>query len=136
MLIHRAVLAGQLLTLVKEKYAMSPIKSVPFFFLLLLVAVAGCSEPRSSHSTTDAVDAKVATVPVNANCPIMGNPVDPAVTVQWNDQTVGFCCADCIPAWNKLSDQEKQAKLDAAGKYEASKQQHSEHKHHDEKSHE
>lgn len=41
----------------------------------------------------------------------MGGPIDEAVTVQWDGKTVAFCCADCIPAWNKLSDEEKAAKL-------------------------
>ena len=55
----------------------------------------------------------------NAKCPIMGTkldkdnvPVD--LTREFKGQTVGFCCPNCPPAWDKLSDDEKQAKLDAA----------------------
>jgi hypothetical protein len=50
----------------------------------------------------------------------MGNPIDaesvPAeLTREWKGVKVGFCCAGCPPAWDKLSDQEKLAKLAAAG---------------------
>ena len=54
----------------------------------------------------------------NAKCPIMGGPVDVKATGDgirmWKDQKVGFCCAGCPAAWDKLSDAEKQTKLDAA----------------------
>lgn len=61
-------------------------------------------------------DAKTATPPagyVNANCPIMGKPVDveKGGSVAWGDSKVGFCCPGCETAWNKLSDDEKKAKL-------------------------
>lgn len=31
----------------------------------------------------------------NATCPVKGSPVDPKVTLVWNDIEVAFCCADC-----------------------------------------
>ena len=54
---------------------------------------------------------------VNDRCPIMGGTIDPAkvpadLTRQFKGQTVGFCCGDCPLAWDKLSDAEKEAKLD------------------------
>ncbi len=51
---------------------------------------------------------------VNTKCPIMGSDVDPAVTTEYNGQTVGFCCAGCIGKFNKLSDAEKAEKLAAS----------------------
>jgi hypothetical protein len=56
---------------------------------------------------------------VNAYCPITGNKLDPDkvpadLTREWNGQKIGFCCPNCPPAWDKLSDKEKQEKLDAA----------------------
>ena len=53
---------------------------------------------------------------VNTTCPIMGKQIDPAdvpatLTREWNGQTVGFCCAACPAAWDKLSDAEKKQKL-------------------------
>lgn len=58
---------------------------------------------------------------VNSKCPIMGSKIDPAnvpanLTRVFKGQTVGFCCGGCPGAWDKLSDDEKQAKLDAAMK--------------------
>lgn len=55
---------------------------------------------------------------VNTTCPIMGGKVDPKnvpsnLTRQYNGQTVGFCCAACPPAWDKLSDEQKAQKLQA-----------------------
>lgn len=98
--------------------------------LLLLVLVAGCTEPTTSNSKSDTESAKVATTPINSNCPIAGEEVDPDVSVQWKGQTVAFCCADCIPDWNKLSDDEKQSKLDAASQDDHSGHDHSEHEGH------
>ena len=35
--------------------------------------------------------------PVNQNCPVTGEKVDPTVqTAQYKGKTVGFCCADCV----------------------------------------
>lgn len=54
---------------------------------------------------------------VNDRCPIMGGKIDPAkvpaaLTREFNGHKVGFCCGGCPAAWDKLSDTEKQAKLD------------------------
>ena len=52
---------------------------------------------------------------VNANCPMTGDPVDSKIdTVDYNGQPVGFCCEECKPKWNALSDDEKQTKLVSA----------------------
>ncbi|MDD4890273.1 MAG: hypothetical protein PHU85_10125 [Phycisphaerae bacterium] len=55
----------------------------------------------------------------NTKCPIMGGAFDPAAiaadaTREWKGQKVGFCCGGCPEAWDKLTDAEKQAKIDAA----------------------
>jgi len=39
--------------------------------------------------------------PVNVNCPVTGEKVDPAVTTQYKGKTIGFCCADCPKDFNK-----------------------------------
>lgn len=56
--------------------------------------------------------------PVNLRCPIMGGAIDadhikPELTRQFKGMTIGFCCPICPPQWDKLTDAEKQAKLDA-----------------------
>ncbi len=55
---------------------------------------------------------------VNARCPIMGSAIKPEsvtanLTRDYNGQKIGFCCAGCPSAWDKLTDAEKQAKLSA-----------------------
>ena len=48
---------------------------------------------------------------VNTKCPIMDEDVDPELTVAYKDKKVAFCCEECLPKWNALSDAEKAAKL-------------------------
>lgn len=50
--------------------------------------------------------------PVNTLCPIMGHEVtDDGGRVDFDGQTVGFCCPGCIDQWNALSAEEKAASL-------------------------
>jgi hypothetical protein len=55
----------------------------------------------------------------NKTCPMTGKPLDPdnvpeSLTRRFKDKKVGFCCPACPPAWDKLSDEQKQEKLDKA----------------------
>ena len=55
----------------------------------------------------------------NSLCPMTGNKIDPEkvpteLTRMWKGKKVGFCCAGCPAQWDKLSDKQKQKKLDAA----------------------
>jgi len=56
---------------------------------------------------------------VNAKCPISGKPIDVMdrpkdCTRMYKGMKIGFCCPNCPPAWDKLTDEEKDAKLKAA----------------------
>lgn len=57
---------------------------------------------------------------VNVRCPIMaGNAIDPAkvtakLTRTYKGKKVAFCCNGCPVKWDKLTDEEKHAKLMAA----------------------
>jgi hypothetical protein len=56
---------------------------------------------------------------VNARCPMMGSDIDPQnVTASLyrvhNGRGVGFCCGGCPAAWDKLTDEQKDEKLQAA----------------------
>lgn len=68
------------------------------------------------HTEDDGAAAPAAAAQlVNARCPIMGSKVSKSgKTREFQGNTVGFCCPMCLPAWDKLTDAEKQAKLDAA----------------------
>ena len=81
-----------------------------FIAVICVLFVVGCSQSATGPEQS-ATESTVTLA--NTACPIMGGPVDETVTVDWNGQTVGFCCADCIPAWNELSDEEKAEKLAA-----------------------
>ncbi len=109
---------------------------------LLLAAItwAGCSQetPGPSDSGEAAVDpaAESLSPTVNTHCPIMGGEVTPeGGTVEWNGQTVGFCCSDCIAKFEALSDEEKQAALEKAehahGDHDHGDHDHGEHDHGD-----
>ena len=53
---------------------------------------------------------------VNSKCPIWGTPIEPDKVTKdlirdYKDQKVAFCCKECPPVWDKLTDAEKDAKL-------------------------
>jgi hypothetical protein len=55
----------------------------------------------------------------NTRCPIMGTAIDPAkvtesLTRVYKGQTIAFCCSMCPPAWDKLTDAQRDAKLGQA----------------------
>ena len=71
-----------------------------------------CMQKSAEAATAEATYA-------NAVCPMMGSKIDPAnvpasLTREFKDRKVAFCCAGCPVAWDRLSDEQKQAKLDAA----------------------
>jgi len=53
---------------------------------------------------------------VNANCPMMGEAVDPTeATLEWQGHTVGFCCSGCSEKFEALTPEEQAAKLIETG---------------------
>jgi hypothetical protein len=74
----------------------------------------GACKPKEGATPAEAKSAFA-----NTKCPMMGSRIDaskvtPALTREFKGQKVAFCCGGCPAAWDKLSDAEKQAKLDAA----------------------
>lgn len=62
----------------------------------------------------------------NAKCPIMGNKINPEqvtgeLTRTFQGEKVAFCCAGCPAQWDKLSEQQKQAKLEKVAHPEPAK---------------
>ncbi|MFW6154933.1 MAG: hypothetical protein ACOC95_06935 [Planctomycetota bacterium] len=54
--------------------------------------------------------------PVNGRCPMMGSRIDPdkvpdRLTRRFEGKTIGFCCAGCPTAWDKLTDEQRREKL-------------------------
>jgi len=86
---------------------------VVFSLALAIVLVPGCKEEPAAGPGT------AAAAVVNSRCPIMGGTIDPAkvpanLIVEFDGKKVGFCCAACLPTWNKLDDAKKKEKLDKA----------------------
>ena len=71
--------------------------------VVLCFGVAGgvslyAADPAPATPATQPVaDAK----PVNAKCLVSGEDVDPRITEVYDGVTYGFCCKDCIKAFNK-----------------------------------
>ena len=102
-------------------------------FSISCLAIAGCTE-TSEPSTKAMVEEPAAVLTsVNTHCPVMGSEVTAdGGSVDFGGKTVGFCCPGCIDDWNKLSDDDKTAKLASAGKEKADTHDHSEHAGHEE----
>ena len=84
------------------------------FALGAAAAVSLLFSACQSTSTAAADPAGEATV--NAVCPIVpAHDVDPAVTVDYRGNKVGFCCSNCIGKWEALDDAGKTAALEKAG---------------------
>ena len=76
---------------------------------------ADCLGPWDKLSDKDKAAKLLAAKPfANASCPMRGRPIKPSLVREFQGQKVGFCCPGCIPAWEKLSEKDKAAKLDAA----------------------
>jgi hypothetical protein len=79
------------------------------------------AELKKARETLVAVQTALATYVkpkfVNDRCPILGSPIDPDkvpanLIRDYKGQKVAFCCAGCPAEWDKLTDAQKQAKLD------------------------
>ena len=88
--------------------------------VLLAILSVGCEQAdeatQPATESTAAVEQTAEPVMVslaNESCPIMGGKAKTTedLTREFNGQTVGFCCDGCPQKWDKLSDDEKSAKL-------------------------
>jgi len=72
------------------------------------LAASGCSSmSKSGNESTDAARGQA----LNTTCPMMDEVVDEEVVVEYNGNTIAFCCEGCIDDWNALSDAERDAKV-------------------------
>jgi hypothetical protein len=84
--------------------------------LALKVNAGGCCGGGQDIAQPATAPTSAPATVVNTKCPIMGSAIDPtkvppSLTREYKGQKVGFCCAACPPAWDKLSDADKDAKL-------------------------
>lgn len=100
---------------------MRNVKWVAGLGLLVVVAVTvGCSNMMSCHMMGQSAASGPAVAVVNSHCPMMGNAINsskvaPGLTREYNGQKIGFCCGGCPAAWDKLTPEQKDTKLKAAG---------------------
>jgi hypothetical protein len=80
------------------------------------------SAPAAKAPAADAAGAAAATTagvaatPINANCPIGGEPIAAdGGTVAFKGKTVGFCCPKCVAKFEALDDAGKIAALEKNG---------------------
>jgi len=59
----------------------------------------------------------MAAMPLNANCPISGDPVDAKEggSVTFKGHSIGFCCSKCVAKFNALDDAGKISALSKNG---------------------
>ena len=77
-------------------------------------ALMGCQRGDKQDAPA-APAAKASMGIVNTKCPMMlSHPAKDTVVVDFKGQKVGMCCKGCLPAWNKLNDEQKAEKLKAA----------------------
>lgn len=70
----------------------------------ILVGLGGCA--------SQVVDGPAVNLgPVNRTCPVLHDKVDPAITVKYKGQVVGFCCSECVDDWARMGDDLKDQKL-------------------------
>jgi YHS domain-containing protein len=76
-------------------------------FMAAASADAGCGSCGPSECKVDLSQtqeaAQAVVKPVNTICPVTGGKIDEntAFRVEYGGKVVGFCCADCIPDFNK-----------------------------------
>jgi len=76
----------------------------------------GCSKDTTENEVKKTASPASKPKFANTRCPIMGSPINPDqvpanLIREYKGQKVAFCCGMCPPQWDKLSDEEKQAKL-------------------------
>lgn len=80
-------------------------------------ALLAVGDSGSKSASQDHEKVKV----VNSTCPITGGEIDSnnvpeELTRVFHDQTVGFCCSGCPENWDKLSESQKEQKLESSTK--------------------
>lgn len=80
------------------------------------LAAAGCEKSSTTNSGTQggAKTAQTASMGAisNKRCPMVpADPINPKVTTSFKGKTVGFCCPGCIEDWDRLTEDQKQARL-------------------------
>lgn len=66
-----------------------------------IAKVENFKEPKPEEKKPEPAPAQAAKKAINAKCPLSGKDVDPAHTVTYKGQVIGFCCPNCGPKFEK-----------------------------------
>ena len=75
--------------------------------LSAVLMVSGCKTTEPTPTTAPASPGMI-----NDTCPFSGEALDAnSPTVAYMGKSVGLCCNGCRPRWEKMSDDDKKAKV-------------------------
>ena len=78
-----------------------------------------CSTEKAAAASCCSAEKTAAAAPAglaNTTCPFSGGPAKETITVAYNGQTVGLCCAGCKGKWEKASDADRAAMFSKVAK--------------------
>ena len=104
--------------------------TLSFALAMSFTLLSGCSPSTSPETERNSSNEPTVTPvsTINQVCPIMGGEVSPdGGSTEFNGQTVGFCCPECIDEFNALSDEEKTAALAKAAESAHDESEHAGH---------
>lgn len=99
--------------------------------ILLGAVLLGCNQSTTTNSANEqSPGTELSSNPVNKVCPIMGGKVtSDGGSAEWDGKLIGFCCPECQPKWDELSEQEKSENLAAAEEKKEGGDEHGDHEH-------
>ena len=65
---------------------------------VLAWSLSGCKKEQPAAGPTHSGTVEAATV--QTTCPVMGNPINKDISVEYQGKTVYFCCAACVDQFN------------------------------------
>lgn len=74
------------------------------FIALVAMVVIGCGGESIADEEKKADVAKIVVKKAQTHCPIMGNPVDKKVYLDYEGKRIYFCCAPCIEKFKEDPD--------------------------------
>ena len=81
----------------------------------VVLFLGSCNKEAKTEPNKTTPAAKASMGIVNSKCPMKGEPVDKDdPTIDYHGQKVAFCCSGCLSKFNKLTDEQKAAKIAAA----------------------
>ncbi len=98
---------------------MRPIFALTTTAIFGLLMLGGCNRATDSTTQSDAPETIIDSTAVNfanAKCPIMGGTPNPELAAEYQQETIGFCCAGCPEKWEALSDADKAERFSKVSK--------------------